>query len=114
MTFPDFAVLDFGLDGGGRRLVIEMEGAWLDLDGGREVGHGRLVIEGWSEMVVSRYENDAWVDVADATEESLKDICESDIGPTTTLCGFSARTGLWVRYVFYNTKAHYVLATENQ
>lgn len=112
LTFPDFPILDFSLEDGARRLRIEMEGAWLDLDGGREIGRGKLIIEGWSDMSVSRFDHDAWVEIADPLEESLKDICEVEIGPTTTLSGFSARTGLWTRYVFRDAMARYDLGSE--
>lgn len=112
LTFPDFAVLGFRLDNGTPRLNIEMEGAWLDLDGGREIGRGKLVIEGWSAMSVSRYDHELWTKISDIAEESLKDICEIEFGPSTTLGGFSARTGLWTRYVFHDAIAHYALGSE--
>jgi len=40
LSFPDFAVLGFELDEVSHRLSIEVEGAWLELDGGRALGRG--------------------------------------------------------------------------
>jgi hypothetical protein len=113
LTFPDFAVLDFRLEDAAHRLSIEMEGAWLDHDGGREIGRGKLVIEGWSAMSVSRYDHEAWTEITNVAVEALKDICEVELGPTTTLSGFSTYTGLWTRYIFRNATAHYTLGAED-
>lgn len=109
LTFPDFIVRRFDLNERAHRITVEMEGAWLDVDGGRALGPGLLLVENWSDVRVSQYADDAWVNVAHIEGESLKDLCEVEFGATPSLRGFSARTGLWTRFDVFGGTARYEL-----
>jgi hypothetical protein len=109
LSFPDFCVkkLDFSLKK--KNLKLFVEGAWLDIDGGEQLGRGILFFDGWSSLTIKRFNpiSESWSHLPNTELESLKDICEfKSIDSTFYIYGFGKQTGYWIEWKICNSKSH--------
>lgn len=95
LSFPDAQVEHVELDLHAKQLTLRVDGAWLDGEGAGRIGAGELVVTGWEQLEVRRYdhERDTWSRVAFAP---LRDICEFCVDAARiVLRGFARSSGLW-------------------
>lgn len=110
LSFPDYEVLKWSWDPSGRRLEVQMDGAWLDENGGQKLGPGPLIVEAWVDACVEAYDSqsETWSDVAVPPDMRLKDLCEVSFDEEVmVLCGFAVGSGAWTRFTFRGARASY-------
>jgi hypothetical protein len=96
VSFPDYDVDAFRFSPHERRLEIVMSGAWLDVDGGRDLGPSALIIGDWTRIESRSYDivSKAWE--KQDVPVALKDLCEAEFREMiVTLRGFATDSGLW-------------------
>lgn len=99
LSFPDFEVEKI--------LKIFVKGAWLEMDGGIQLGKGILFFKNWKSLSINRFNptSEKWSPMEKA--ESLKDLCEVKFFDSiTSLCGFGNHTGQWIEWKIANAKMH--------
>ncbi|NGX46713.1 MAG: hypothetical protein K1000chlam3_00074 [Chlamydiae bacterium] len=107
LSFPDFDVEKIEFFPKDKKLKIYIEGAWLDVDGGSQLGRGILYFNDWENFLVSRFDPDTeqWLLINVFDIEPLKDLCEVKFNnETICLYGFGKRTGHWIEWKIQKTK----------
>ena len=96
VSFPDQEVEDFRFSPQECRLEIRMSGAWLDVEGGLELGASLLVIGGWTGTQARTYDPGRGTWEEQALPTALRDLCEAEFSEElVVLRGFTKDTGLW-------------------
>ena len=109
LSFPDFDVEKFEFSPQKKELKIFIEGAWLDMDGGSQLGKGILYFNDWENLSISRFDPniEKWSDLNESSVEPLKDICEMKFNDSTiSLYGFGKKTGHWMGWEIRKAKMH--------
>ena len=107
LSFPDFDIEAIEFLPKDKKLMISVEGAWLDIDGGYQLGKGTLYFNDWENLVVSNYDPDTeqWLIINNPSIDPLKDLCEFKFnGKSIYLYGFGKNTGHWIEWKIQNTK----------
>lgn len=101
LSFPDFGVLVFEYDSHHKHARVQVEGAWLNVGGGRELPPGELRIYNSTRVIVQVFDPTSarWSECG--TDEKLRDLCETVFGPgMSVLRGFSSKSGYWTEWRF--------------
>ena len=99
LSFPDMQVREIEFVPEETILNVVVEGAWLEIDDGIELGLGTLVFTGWDAVSVNRFDakTEQWEKMDFA--EPLKDICEFRFQDTETcLRGFGKESNQWLEW----------------
>ncbi len=99
LSFPDFEVTKMELSFLKKTLEIQIEGAWLDVEGGMQLGKGSLFFYDWENLLISRFDPIAekWSIISGASIEPLRDLPDASFSESVTcLCGFGRSTGQWM------------------
>ena len=92
-----------------KKLKIFVDGAWLEIDEGSQLGRGVLYFNDWENLSVSRFDphTEHWLDVSVTAVEPLKDLCEVKfVDSIICLYGFGERSGHWTEWKFQKAKIH--------
>lgn len=109
ISFPDFEVEKMVYSPHEKSLKIFVENAWLDRDGGFELGKGCLLFSEWDSISINRFDSilEKWSEVNIFPIEALRDLCEVKISDSNiSLCGFGKETGQWMEWRIINAKMH--------
>ena len=109
LSFPDFEVekMEFFLQE--KVLKISVEGAWLEINGGIQLGKGVLFFKDWESLSINRFNStsEKWSPIEEASAESLRDLCEVKFFDSViSLCGFGSHTGQWIEWKIVNAKIY--------
>lgn len=110
LSFPDFGVEKVEFIPKEKKLIIVVEGAYLDENEGQLLGKGTLFFNEWEDISFRKYDfnADTWSVVNESDFEPLKDICEEKFdGSTVYLCGFGKLSGQWMEYKIQNAKIQF-------
>jgi hypothetical protein len=92
-----------------KRLKIVVEGAWLDVDDGIELGRGALFFNAWENLSIRKFDitPKKWLDIDVLNAEELIDLCEVEFFDIETyLRGFSKQSGQWLEWKIVGAKMH--------
>ena len=109
LSFPDFDVEKIEFAFKEKKLNIFVEGAWLDIDGGYQLGRGILYFNDWVNLIISRFDpgTEKWSHLKESAIEPLKDLCEVKFADfTVCLYGFGKQTGHWMEWKIQKAKMH--------
>lgn len=109
LSFPDFDVEKIEFVPKEKKVKIFVEGAWLDIDGGFQLGRGILYFSDWENLSISRFDphTEKWTYLNELAAEPLKDLCEVKFAdPTICLYGFGKQTGYWMEWKIQKAKMH--------
>ncbi len=109
LSFPDFDVEKIEFSPKEKKLKIFVEGAWLDINGGFELGKGVLCFSNWEDLSISRFDPCAekWSNISEVKVEPLKDLCEVRFDDSTIcLYGFGKQIGHWMEWKIQKAKMH--------
>ena len=109
LSFPDFDVEKIEFVPEEKKLKICVEGAWLDIDEGSQLGRGILYFSDWENLSISRFDPQAekWSYLNEPAIEPLRDLCEVKFTDSTIfLCGFGKQTGHWMEWKIRKAKMH--------
>ena len=109
LSFPDFDIEKIELSFKEKQITIFVDGAWLDIDGGSQLGKGVLYFNDWENLSISRFNphTEKWSDANESAIEPLKDLCEVKfVGSTICLYGFGAQIGHWMEWRIQKAKMH--------
>lgn len=109
LSFPDFGIEKIEFAPKGKKIKIFVEGAWLDLDGGSQLGRGVLYFDDWENLSISRFDlhTEKWSHLNESAIEPLKDLCEVKFADSTIcLYGFGKETGHWMEWKIQKAKMH--------
>jgi hypothetical protein len=109
LSFPDSDVKKINFSQKNKTLKFFIEGAWLDLEDGQELGKGFLSFEDWKNLTIRAYHSSIkkWENIDIKKIEHLNDICEIKFAPSSvSLAGFSKNCGLWTEWNIENAKMH--------
>ena len=109
LSFPDFeiTVMDWSFER--RKLVLQLEGAWWNADGGMLLGRGSLVFYEWEGIAVRKYDmiSRNWMDVGEGLVEPLKDLPDMTFSDATVyLFGFAKKSGQWMEWKIVRPKMY--------
>src|SRR5882757_2502051 len=78
LSFPDFDVEKIDFSQQNKTLKIFVDGAWLDLKGGQELGNGILFFDDWKNLTIRAFDStlEKWTNIDIEKIDPLKDICE--------------------------------------
>lgn len=105
LSFPDFYIEKMEFDPCKKNLLIAVEGAWLEFNGGKKLGKGVLRIDSWETVIIKSYhpKSSFWQVEDPLSTDRLKDLCEVKYGDSMiTLCGFGKKNGYWMEWHFTN------------
>ena len=108
-SFPDFEIekIQFSFDK--REIKIFIEGAWLNMGQGVQLGKGILYFNNWEKFLINRFDpyKEQWIHLNKSVIESLQDICDLKFSDSTVyLYGFGKETGQWLQWKFKKTEIH--------
>lgn len=111
LSFPDFKVEKIELFPDKKKLIILIEGAWLDLDKGKELGNGVLVLKNWKGFSIRAFdaESENWneISINKIDDDYLKDICEIEFANNSvSLYGFGKKSNRWMEWKINQAKIH--------
>lgn len=109
LSFPDFQVEKMEFSQKNKSLKIFVDGAWLDMEKGQELGKGVLFFDDWENLSIHAFNptSEKWITIDIEEFEPLKDICEAKFNESTVqLFGFSKYLGLWIEWKIENAKMH--------
>lgn len=107
LSFPDFGVEKVEFIPKEKKLIIVIEGAYLDQNDGQILGKGMLYFNDWEEISFRKYDchTDTWSVVNESDFEPLQDICEEKFDDSVVyLCGFSKSQ--WMEWKIQNAKMY--------
>ena len=107
LSFPDFEVSKMELSSLDRMLQIQIEGAWLDVEGGMQLGKGTLFFYGWENLQISRFDpiTEKWSIIGGASDEILRDLPDVSFSESITcLYGFGRSSGQWMEWKITRVK----------
>lgn len=106
LSFPDFDVVEMEFIPTEKKLLIKIEGAWMN-DEERKLGPGRIFLHLWEDISIRTYDSELgrWSGVNLSNADCLKDICELQKNDSVlSFLGFGKRDGLWTEWSFTNVK----------
>lgn len=109
LSFPDCEIEKFEFFPKEKILKIFLDGAWLDIDDGCQLGKGFVSFDEWENLLISRFspKTEKWSPVDELTAEFLSDICEVKFSsPIVSLYGFGEKIGHWMEWKIYKAKMH--------
>lgn len=109
LSFPDFEVEKIEFSSEEKKLKIYIEGAWLDLNGGCQLGRGILYFNDWEDFSINRFDpqTEKWSHINASDVDPLKDICEVKFSDTfICLYGFGKQIGHWLEWKIQKAKMH--------
>ena len=109
LSFPDFDVEKMEFLPQKKMLKIFIDGAWLDIEEGMQLGKGVLFFSDWENLSIRRFDStiEKWFTVEELRIECLEDLCEVKFSDSTvSLCGFGKKNGQWMEWKIVNTKMH--------
>lgn len=112
LSFPDSSVLGIEYSRNLKHMVVHLDSAWLDVEGGLGIGKSFLNICYWKSANFRLYESDSdeWRCIEDPLIEPLEDICESSFNDESAcIAGFSSESGKWVEWRFHGPNVIYEL-----
>ena len=105
LSFPDSDVQRMLFFESKKRIEIYLEGAYLDIDGGRFFDSGNLFIFGYKGIEAKLYDNDKWKPLGIKNYDPLKSIEEFVFREENIILrGFGKNTGKWVEYKIISPK----------
>lgn len=107
LSFPDSRVLATSVDFLRKRAAISVDGAWLDIAGGRELGAGELRLTEWASVTFQEYLRGSEHWATCETHVGLKDLCEVELSNDLVVL-FSSTTGNWAEWRFECPRTEYV------
>lgn len=109
LSFPDYEVEKIELSLEEKILKIFIEGAWLDLKDGIQLGKGFLCFQDWESFSMNRFDphTEKWFTINELKVEPLKDICEMKFTDHAVyLYGFGKQIGQWTEWKIQKAKMH--------
>lgn len=109
LSFPDFEIEKIEYSFKEKKIKNFIEGAWLNINGGFQLGRGVLYFNDWENFSMNRFDpyTENWSYLNESTIELLKDICEVKFSDSTVyLYGFGKQTGHWIEWKFQKAKMH--------
>lgn len=81
LSFPDCIVQKMSIDFENKRLEINTDSAWIDLDDGYVIGKCIVVVREWENIIIRRYQSSSkeWEQLDANNWDKLTDICEFKI-----------------------------------
>ncbi|MBS0607618.1 MAG: hypothetical protein JSR57_11765, partial [Verrucomicrobia bacterium] len=92
-----------------KKMKVFVEGAWLEINGGAQLGKGILYFNDWESFLISRFDpqTEKWSEVSEYEFEPLKDLCEVKFTDSTTyLYGFGKQIGHWMEWKIQKAKIY--------
>lgn len=90
-------------------MKIFIDGAWLDIDGGIQLGKGVLYFNDWDNFSINRFDpyTEKWVNMNRSELEFLKDICEVKFANSKVcLYEFGKQMSQWLEWKFEKANMH--------
>jgi len=109
LSFPDIDVAKMEFFPETKILNVFVDGGYLSLGNGVDLGAGVLYFNDWDSISIRRYiySSKLWLSVTDTDPEQLKDLCEVKFTNSEVfLCGFGKKEGDWLEWRIINTKMH--------
>ena len=107
LSFPDFDVRKIDFSNRDKNLKIFLDGAYLDLEEGMELGPGILFFDDWKNFTIRAFDaiSDKWTDIDNENFEPLREICEFKFTDSTiNLYGFTKHSSKWVEWNIESAK----------
>lgn len=105
LSFLDFQVEKIEFHPKKKKLKVFVDGAWLDTNGGHQLGKGVLFFENWDDLSVDNF--DSTGTRFEPPIEYLEDLCELEIDDSSVvLRGFGKELGHWVKWKIINPRMH--------
>jgi len=105
LSFPDFEIHKMIFCKSKKRLEIFLDGAYLDIDGGKIFSKGRLLFFDYKKIEAKLYDDNKWKTLLFNDFDSLKSIEEFSYSKGNIyLRGFGNKTGKWIAYKLTSTK----------
>lgn len=99
LSFPDYPVERMLVTKENKKLIVAVEGAYLDGCRGKELEKVTLEFTQWDSLLVSLYSGSEWLSIENEEIGILKDICEFEVTENYYfLRGFSRSSGKWVEW----------------
>lgn len=109
LSFPDFTVEKIDFSPEEKTLKIFVDGAWINIDGGYQLGKGVLYFNKWEHLSIKRLNpnTEKWSNVSELIIEHLKDICEVKFSDSAIcLYGFGKQIGHWMEWKILKATMH--------
>lgn len=109
LSFPDFDVERMEFSPTEKILNIFVEGAWLKIDGGKELGKGFLFFSEWESLSINSFHPiaETWSLVKEDSTERLKDLCRVQFNDLfVSLAGFGDEEGHWMEWKIVKPKMY--------
>ena len=109
LFFPDFDIERIEVTPERKKIKIFVEGGWLDIDGGIQLGKGVLYFDDWENFSISSFDpyTEQWSYLNELAIEPLKDLCEVKFSDSVIyLYGFGKQTGHWMEWKIQKAKMH--------
>jgi len=109
LSFPDYEVEKMEFFPQTKTLALVVDGGWLDVEDGVQLGKGVLFFKNWENLLIRRYNplTSIWTNVEELSAEPLRDLCEVKFfNSSVNLCGFGKELGFWLEWQILNTEMY--------
>lgn len=110
LYFPEALIKELEILLEDRYLKIAVDKAWLDINGGIDLGEGILIFTEWKKIKIKRYDHliKNWIEIdLKYPIEPLKDLCEFSFSKEEIyLRGFGSVIGQWMEWKIEHAKIY--------